>query len=86
MTCARQAVPILLAMLIDSDANVRRAAVGGLFLLTYREALVGNERADISTADSASAVHGKWVRWWTVHANTSEIHGMTDCGPLQSLE
>lgn len=61
MTRARQAVPILIAMLVDSDANVRGAAVSGLSLLTHRMALDGSQWADISTADSANVVHGRWV-------------------------
>lgn len=86
MTRARQAVPVLIAMLVDSDANVRGAAVGALSLLTHRVALDGSQWADISTADSANVVYGRWVRWWNAHANTSDIHGMADCDSFQRLE
>ena len=86
MTRARQAVPILIAMLVDSDANVRGAAVSGLSLLTHRMAFDGSQWADISTPDSANVVHGRRVRWWNAHANTSDIHGMADCDSFQRLE
>lgn len=86
MTRARQAVPILIAMLVDSDANVRVAAVSGLSFLTHRKVFDGSQWADISTADSANVVHGRWVRWWNAHANTSDIHGMADCRSFQPLE
>jgi hypothetical protein len=85
-THAREAVPILMRLLLDSDSNVRQAAVSNLWLLTHHAAFEGNQWADISTGESAAAVHQRWVRWWGNHGATCEIHGMTDCSSPQPLD
>ena len=85
-TRTRQAVPVLIQMLLDSDSNVRQAAVNGLSLLTHRIARYGNEWSDVTDASSANEVHQRWVRWWSAHGNDSKIHGMTDCAGFSSLE
>ena len=83
---ASQAVPILIGLLLDSDANVRETARSGLYLLTHRTALEGNQWADVTSPQSAAAVHQRWVRWWSSHGNDSKIHGMADCAPPESLD
>ncbi len=83
---AREAVPILIGLLLDSDSNVRQAAVSNLWLLTHHAAFDRNGWADISTAESAALVHQRWVRWWSSHVATSEMHGMTDCSSPLSLD
>lgn len=85
-THAREAVPILIELLLDSDANVRQTAVSSLFLLTHYAAFDGNGWADISTTESGSAVYQRWVRWWHSHATTTEIHSMADCSSPQPLD
>jgi len=84
-TRAREAVPILIEVLLDSDANVRQTAVSSLFLLTHYAAFDGSEWADISTAQSAAAVHQRWVNWWSSHGTSSEMHGMADCASPKPL-
>jgi HEAT repeat protein len=86
VTHARKAVPVLVGLLLDSDANVRQAAISALYLLTHRAALEGNQWADVTSPQSAAAVHQRWVRWWNSHGNDSEIHGMADCAPPKSLD
>jgi len=85
-THARRAVPVLVGLLLDSDANVRQTAISGLFLLTHHAAFDGNQWADVTSPQSAAAVHQRWVRWWNSHGNDSEIHGMADCAPPESLD
>ena len=85
-TRAREAVPILIGLLLDSDSNVRQTAVTNLWLLTHQAALNGNGWADISNAESAASVHQRWLRWWGSHGATCEIHGMTDCSSPQPLD
>jgi HEAT repeat protein len=83
---ASQAVPILIGLLLDSDANVRQSAVSGLYLLTHRAALENNQWADVTSPQSAAAVHQRWVSWWDSHGKDSKIHSMADCAPPESLD
>src|SRR5260370_37831554 len=83
---ASQAVPVLIGLLLDSDANVRQAAVSGLWLLTHRGAFENNQWADVTSPESAAAVHQRWVRWWSSHRNQAKIHGMADCAPPGVLD
>jgi hypothetical protein len=85
-TRTREAVPILIGLLLDSDSDVRQTAVTNLWLLTHHAALDGNGWADVSKAESAASVHQRWVRWWGSHGATCEIHGMTDCSSPQPLD
>ncbi len=85
-TRARQAVRLLIGLLLDSDPSVRETAVSGLFLLTHRAAFDGDQWADVTTVQAAVAVHQRWLRWWNFHASTNEIHGMADCASPQSLD
>jgi HEAT repeat protein len=82
---AREAVPILIGLLLDSDSNVRQSAVSGLWLLTHHAVLNVNEWADISTAESAASVHQRWTNWWSSHEASCEIHGMADCSSPEPL-
>jgi HEAT repeat protein len=83
---ASQAVPILIGKLLDSDANVRQAAVSGLWLLTHRAAFENNQWADVTSPQSSAAVHSRWVRWWNTHRNDAKVHGLADCAPPESLD
>ena len=85
-TQTRDAVPILIGLLLNADANVRQAAVSSLFLLTHFAAFDGNKWADISTAESAASVYQRWVRWCGPHGRTCQIHGMADCSSPQPLD
>jgi len=84
-TRAREAVPILIELLLDSDIKVRENAVSSLFLLTHYAAFDGNGWADISAAESAAAVHQRWVNWWSSHGTSCEMHGMADCASPKPL-
>lgn len=86
VTHARKAVPVLVGLLLDSDANVRQTAISALYLLTHRAALENNQWANITSPQSAAAVYQRWMRWWNSHGNDSEIHGMADCAPPESLD
>jgi len=83
---ASQAVPILIGLLLDSDVNVRQAAVSGLWLLTHRAAFENNQWADVTSPQSSTAVHQRWVHWWNSHRTDSDIHGLADCAPPESLD
>jgi hypothetical protein len=85
-THASQAVPILIGLLVDSDVNVRQAAVSGLWLITHRAAMENNQWADVTSPQSSAAVHQRWVHWWNTHRTDSEIHGLADCAPPESLD
>jgi HEAT repeats len=85
-THARQAVPFLIRVLLDSNANIRQAAVSGLWLLTHRAAFEGNQWADVKIPQSAIAVHQRWVLWWNSHGRDSKIHGMDDCDSTEPLD
>ena len=84
-THSNEAVPLLIRMLIDSDADVRQGAVGGLWLLTHRVAFDSNQWADVTSVQSAAAVHQRWVRWWSSHGD-EKAHGMSDCSPPEPLD
>ena len=83
---ANEAVPLLIGMLLDSDHDVRQAAVSGLWLLTHRAAFDGNQWADVASLQSAASVHQRWVRWWSSHGNNSKAHGMGDCSPPKPID
>src|SRR5947199_8500561 len=83
---AQDTVPILFGLLLDSDSNVRQAAVSGLWLLTHHAALNGHEWADFSTVESAIAVHQRWMNWWSSHRASCELHGREDCSSPEPLE
>jgi hypothetical protein len=83
---ANEAVPLLIGMLVDSDPNIRQAAVSGLWLLTHRAALDGDKWADVTSVQSAAAVRQRWMRWWSSHWNDSKAHGMADCSAPQPLD
>jgi hypothetical protein len=85
-THAREAVPILIGLLLDPDASIRQTAVSGLWLLTHRVAFDGNQWADVTTTQSASNVHQRWVSWWKSQGKRIEIHGMNDCTGPESLD
>jgi HEAT repeats len=85
-THARQAVPFVIRMLLDSNTSVRQAAVSGLWLLTHHAAFDGNQWADVASQRSAADVHQRWVLWWNSHGNDTEIHGLADCAPPESLD
>ena len=84
-TRARQAVPVLIQLLLDTDSDVRQEAVSSLWLMTHRAAFNGNQWADISTTESAAAVHQKWMNWWSSNGASSEIHGLNDCSAPEPL-
>jgi hypothetical protein len=83
---ANEAVPLLIGLLVDSDPNIREAAVEGLWLLTQRAAFDGDTWADVTSLQSAAAVRQRWVRWWSSHGNDSKAHGMADCSTPQALD
>jgi hypothetical protein len=83
---SREAVPILIGLLLDSDSNVRQMAVTNLWLLTHHAAFDDSGWADISTAETAASVHRRWVRWWGSHGPTCELHGTSDCSSPEPLD
>lgn len=83
---ANEAVPLLIGMLVDSDPDIRQAAVSGLWLLTHRAALDGDKWADVTSVQSAAAVRQRWMRWWSSHGNASKAHGMADCSAPQPID
>jgi hypothetical protein len=84
-TRARRAVPVLIQLLLDTDSDVRQEAVSNLWLMTHRAAFNGNQWADISTTESAAAVHQKWMKWWSSNGPSSEMHGLSDCSAPEPL-
>jgi hypothetical protein len=85
-THANEAVPLLIGMLLDSDANIRQAAVTGLWLLTHRAAFDSNQWADVTSLQSAAAVHQRWVHWKSSHGNDSKAYRITDCSPPEPID
>jgi hypothetical protein len=84
-TGTRLAVPVLIQMLLDTEPNVRQAAVNSLELLTHRVAFYGDEWSDVTTAPAANDVRRRWVGWWNSYGNDSEIYGTADCAGVDSL-
>ena len=85
-TQARDAVPILIGLLLDSDAGIRQTAVSGLWLLTHRVVFDRNNWADVTTPQAAGNVHQRWVRWWQANGDEAAIHGMGDRTSPQPLD
>jgi len=85
-THARAAVPLLIGMFLDSEPNVRLAAIGSLSLLTHRIALDDKAWSDVTTPEGAAAVHKRWVRWWNAHSGDAEMHGLGDCAAPEGID
>src|SRR5437764_3215799 len=75
---AREAVPILIGLRLDSESNVRQAEVSGLSLLTHHAALNGHEWADFSTVESAIAVQHRSMNLWRLRGASCEPQVMGD--------
>jgi len=68
-TGSRTAVPILIELLGNSDADVRRAAKEALYTLTHRQ----------SNSDDSGADREDWVSWWALQGKTAQIFAPTEC-------
>lgn len=68
-TGSRAAAPILIALLSNGDADVRRAAKDALYTLTHRQ----------STKDDTSADHQDWVSWWALQGKITQVFDPTEC-------
>ena len=67
-TKSRTAVPILIDLLGNSDAGVRRAAEEALFTLTHRP-----------SGDDSASEHQDWVSWWALQGKTAQIFDPSEC-------
>jgi hypothetical protein len=68
-TGSRTAVPILIELFSNADADIRRAAKEALYTLTHRQ----------SNGDDSGADHQNWVSWWTLQGKTAEIFNPAEC-------
>lgn len=68
-TGSRAAVPILIELLGNSDANVRRAASDALFTLTHRRSATGDATMELQD----------WVSWWALQGRTAQTFDPAEC-------
>jgi hypothetical protein len=68
-TRSQTAVPILIDLLTNADADVRRAAKEALYTLTHRQ----------SDGDDFGTDHQNWVSWWALQGRTAQIFDSTEC-------
>jgi hypothetical protein len=71
---SREAVPLLISLLLDANSNVRRASVDSLTNLTHRSSTSG-----IDQQEAAGTAHDDWIRWWASEGATAKIYRIDDC-------
>jgi HEAT repeat protein len=77
-THSREAVRLLISLLLDANPEVRRAARDSLATLTHRRSK--NDGAP------AQAIHRDWTNWWTSNGATAPIYGIDDCEEPEPLQ
>jgi hypothetical protein len=73
----REAVPLLISLLLDANAEVRRAARDSLATLTHRRSK-NDERP-------AQEIYRDWTNWWTSNSATVPIYGIDECKEPEPL-
>ena len=79
-TGSREAVAILISVLVNSDAYVRREALGALCTLTHH----GSRPEGVGDATNASQAYNEWRNWWAMNSQTATIYGPDECPATQS--
>jgi hypothetical protein len=77
-TASREAVPLLIETLKDSDASLGRSVLDGLAGLTHYS-------AGSSDSDPPAEEYGRWQAWWTANGATAQIYGPQQCSEVQKL-
>jgi hypothetical protein len=80
-THSREAVPILISLLLDADSSVRRAARDSLTNLTHRRSPSG-----IDQQETPGEIHADWTNWWASKGASAEIYRIDDCSEALSLQ
>ena len=80
-TDSRQAVALLIPLLLEGDEYVRRAASGALATLTHRRA-----HQDVRGQAGAIQAHADWLRRWASHGSTALIFSICKCGETQPID
>ena len=71
---SREAVPILIPLLLDTDSSVRSAAAVSLASLTHRSS--GN---GVDDEEAAGRTYNDWVEWWTSKGVSAEVYSIDNC-------
>jgi HEAT repeats len=80
-TNSRAAVAVLIALLGDASADVRRAAADALATLTHRRSA-----ASVRDDQSARGARFDWAGWWALHSPTAPIYSPSQCAPPQPID
>lgn len=75
---SREAVPLLISLLLDTSPEVRRAARDSLATLTHRRSK--------NDGGPAQAIHRDWNSWWASNGATAPIYGIDDCKEPEPLQ
>jgi hypothetical protein len=73
----REAVPLLISLLLDQDENVRRAARDSLATLTHRHSK--------NDGGPTQSVFRDWNDWWRSSGATVPIYGIDECKQTEPL-
>jgi HEAT repeat protein len=78
-TGAREAIPILIALLRASDTRTVGYAERSLEILTHHT-------ADQNWNNNLSGAYQKWSQWWVHSGSTAPIYKTEDCGEITPLD
>ncbi len=77
-THSREAVRLLISLLLDPNPEVRRAARDSLATLTHRRSK--------SDGGPAPAIYLGWASWWASNGATAPVYGVDDCKESEPLQ
>jgi hypothetical protein len=77
----REAVPVLISLLLDTDSDVRRAAADSLASLTHRS----GSRSGVDDEEVARRVQKDWDNWWKSEGASAQIYRVDDCREASPL-
>jgi hypothetical protein len=80
LTSSRNAVPVLIELLLSPEDRVSGTAEFGLQVLTHRSATENNSGAKPATG------YTKWTQWWNSHRESATIFKNDECGDVVPLE
>ncbi len=75
---SRNAMPLLIPLLLDPDPDIRRASRDSLAALTHRRSK--------SDAGASQAIHRDWADWWAFHGATAPVYGVDQCKEPEPFE
>jgi hypothetical protein len=79
-TSSRDAVPTLIAMLLNPNQGAREDAADGLEKLTHLES-----NFDVEDNIAAMKTYEAWTRWWSLNGQTAQIYDPDNCAAPSPL-